>query len=240
MKNYIMCCSAGGNVGNGDGLVKNHSYSLIGVYEFDTDEGRVQLIKIRNPWGQFEWKGDWSDKSALWTPEIADYVGQNYVDDGIFFISLEDYVQEFEWSVVCTYDDHSKLSTMRVSHDQGSKASVVFEIKRTQDVCISLFQTPVRMIPKSADYSIKLAHLKLAKCDGIGSIDVIKRIDTWDPEAILDIDNLEEGTYCIKGNLDWTGENEFNNFVVSVYCSERVELKHLKYHKLARFINFDF
>jgi len=30
----------------------------------------VRLCVMRNPWGQGEWKGEWSDNSPLWTPEL--------------------------------------------------------------------------------------------------------------------------------------------------------------------------
>jgi calpain-15 len=33
-----------------------------------------KLINIRNPWGQFEWEGDWSDKSEKWTEEMKSLV----------------------------------------------------------------------------------------------------------------------------------------------------------------------
>lgn len=26
-----------------------------------------KLVKLRNPWGKGEWKGDWSDESYKWT-----------------------------------------------------------------------------------------------------------------------------------------------------------------------------
>jgi len=45
------------------GLVPGHAYSVISASEYNN----VKLLKIRNPWGHFEWEGDWSDKSDLWT-----------------------------------------------------------------------------------------------------------------------------------------------------------------------------
>ena len=33
----------------------------------------VRLTQVRNPWGDFEWKGDFSDGSRMWLkhPEVA-------------------------------------------------------------------------------------------------------------------------------------------------------------------------
>ncbi|VDK74362.1 unnamed protein product [Anisakis simplex] len=50
-----------------DGLVKGHAYSITGMRMVDTPEGKVPLLRIRNPWGnEQEWNGDWSDDSELW------------------------------------------------------------------------------------------------------------------------------------------------------------------------------
>nr|CAD7435351.1 unnamed protein product [Timema monikensis] len=53
-----------------DGLVKGHAYSVTKVKLFDFKtrraEGQIPLIRLRNPWGQIEWKGPWSDKSPEW------------------------------------------------------------------------------------------------------------------------------------------------------------------------------
>lgn len=44
------------------GLVKGHAYSVTGAEEVKTKSGTVRLVRIRNPWGQKEWGGDWSDE----------------------------------------------------------------------------------------------------------------------------------------------------------------------------------
>lgn len=62
-----------------------------------------RIIKMRNvselinkkPWGHKEWKGDWSDLSDMWTPELKQSLNVQNVDDGMFWISVNDFVHEF-------------------------------------------------------------------------------------------------------------------------------------------------
>ena len=48
------------------GFVGGHAYAVLQAWE----EGDLKLLKLRNPWGDTEWEGDWSDGSKLWTPEM--------------------------------------------------------------------------------------------------------------------------------------------------------------------------
>ena len=48
------------------GLIPGHAYSIIVAKEHKG----VKLLNIRNPWGSFEWDGDWADNSQLWTEEM--------------------------------------------------------------------------------------------------------------------------------------------------------------------------
>jgi len=55
------------------GLVAQHSYGLLKASEPTDENGnKVRLVLLRNPWGDFEWNGDWSDNDANWTDSLKE------------------------------------------------------------------------------------------------------------------------------------------------------------------------
>uniref|UniRef100_A0A667Z4D4 Calpain 9 n=1 Tax=Myripristis murdjan TaxID=586833 RepID=A0A667Z4D4_9TELE len=86
------------------GLVKGHAYSITGLQEVTCRGRKVKLIRVRNPWGQVEWNGPWSDKSREW-----DYVNraekqrilQNSTDDGEFWMEFEDFKANYDKVEIC-------------------------------------------------------------------------------------------------------------------------------------------
>lgn len=102
INNFIMSCStagedhfteSGGKPVNNIGLVPGHAYTLISVVKTKREGHR--LCQIRNPWGNFEWTGDWSDNSPLWTPALRKECKMVVADDGLFWMSFEDLVKNF-------------------------------------------------------------------------------------------------------------------------------------------------
>ncbi|KAE8299890.1 Calpain-2 catalytic subunit [Larimichthys crocea] len=47
-------------------LVKGHAYSITAAQQVLHFGSPVELLRIRNPWGQVEWTGAWSDNSKEW------------------------------------------------------------------------------------------------------------------------------------------------------------------------------
>ncbi|XP_057591467.1 calpain-9 isoform X2 [Hippopotamus amphibius kiboko] len=47
------------------GLIKGHAYTVTGVNQVNFRGQKVELIRVRNPWGQVEWTGPWSDRMAF-------------------------------------------------------------------------------------------------------------------------------------------------------------------------------
>lgn len=52
-------------------------------------------MRLRNPWGHYEWNGPWSDNAKEWTPEIMEYLDFQFSDDGTFFMEFSDFCTQF-------------------------------------------------------------------------------------------------------------------------------------------------
>lgn len=89
------------------GIASSHSYGLLDCTEIvDQDGQNVKLLNLRNPWGTFEWNGDWSDKSDKWTPELKQQVDlKENSDDGLFWISLDDFKNYFDTFEICRFNE---------------------------------------------------------------------------------------------------------------------------------------
>ncbi|XP_069982093.1 calpain-A-like [Penaeus vannamei] len=89
------------------GLVEGHAYTVSGVARVKHEEhGTVNLIRVRNPWASGdEWNGSWSDTDPLWSgvpEEQKEKLGINSLSDGEFWMSYDDFIEQFEEVSVCT------------------------------------------------------------------------------------------------------------------------------------------
>lgn len=78
------------------GLVGQHAYGLLScAIVKDKKKKDVRLVQLRNPWGHFEWNGNWGDKSSCWTPEAKKQVNFKDEDDGTFWMEFEEFRKYF-------------------------------------------------------------------------------------------------------------------------------------------------
>jgi hypothetical protein len=114
--NTLMGCSITGQEiehevtidGEKTGLLANHAYSILDVIQLPDggDQKGIRLLRIRNPWGNTEWEGRWSDgspelvqhldvikeyikKTAAENPEYE--IWDPIADDGTFLMQYRDW-----------------------------------------------------------------------------------------------------------------------------------------------------
>ncbi|XP_056303933.1 calpain-8 [Danio aesculapii] len=103
-------------------LVKGHAYSVTAAEEVHFRGSLVQLVRIRNPWGEVEWTGAWSDNSKEWDsvrPEEKAKLDYS-AEDGEFWMAYSDFIQQFSKLEICnlTPDTLSSEEVNRWSYSQ--------------------------------------------------------------------------------------------------------------------------
>eukprot|EP01022_Parablepharisma_sp_SALTPOND_P033591 TRINITY_DN89089_c1_g1_i1.p1 TRINITY_DN89089_c1_g1~~TRINITY_DN89089_c1_g1_i1.p1 ORF type:complete len:501 (+),score=33.32 TRINITY_DN89089_c1_g1_i1:806-2308(+) len=78
------------------GLKSNHAYAVLEVVE----EGGVQVLLVKNPWGNFRWTGKFSTEDTLnWTEPLKKrlhFYDLAEQDNGIFWIDFDSVINHFD------------------------------------------------------------------------------------------------------------------------------------------------
>ncbi|XP_037365709.1 calpain-8 [Talpa occidentalis] len=93
-------------------LVKSHAYSITGVEEVDFHGHPEKLIRLRNPWGEVEWTGAWSDDAPEWSyidPRQREELVKS-AEDGEFWMSFLDFLRQFSRLEICNLSPDSLSS----------------------------------------------------------------------------------------------------------------------------------
>ncbi|XP_062973735.1 calpain-3 [Elgaria multicarinata webbii] len=109
-----------------NGLVTGHAYSVTAVQETTFKGEKLKLVRLRNPWGQVEWNGAWSDSSNEWNSiDNAEKIRLQHkvAEDGEFWISFQDFLRFFTKLEICNLTpdtlEADKLHTWTVSVTEG-------------------------------------------------------------------------------------------------------------------------
>ncbi|XP_060919580.1 calpain-2 catalytic subunit-like [Labrus mixtus] len=95
--------SADSEAVTGQKLVKGHAYSVTGADQVEYRGNMEKLIRIRNPWGQVEWTGAWSDNSSEWryiSDEDRERLSHRS-EDGEFWMSFSDFLRHYSRLEIC-------------------------------------------------------------------------------------------------------------------------------------------
>jgi hypothetical protein len=85
------------------GIVQGHAYSIFQLVEEEDGHGNTaKLVQLKNPWGRREWTGAWSDfDKTRWTRRMRTKLKFSKKDDGLFWMSFDDFVYHFCTVYMC-------------------------------------------------------------------------------------------------------------------------------------------
>ncbi|KAK3597115.1 hypothetical protein CHS0354_021223 [Potamilus streckersoni] len=128
------------------GLRTRHAYSILDVKSIN----QHKLLRLRNPWGRFSWKGDWSDDSPQWntlTQEQQDALMPQGAMAGVFWMSLNDLIKYFDTVDICKVCPTWYETRIQVSlpHNSWEPLMLVkLTVAYTTELEVGLFQTGIR------------------------------------------------------------------------------------------------
>ena len=165
------------------GLTPSHAYTLIKVYELKTSRGREKVIKLRNPYGEYEYNGRWGDNSDAWTEEFKKICDFKQKEDGIFHMPYEDMLEYFLVIDIAKLEPKYVTEFIKIKKAENKKCQVIkMEIDQNEENCyINLYQKNPRIIKKDGKYPNKpvLGFIILAKEDEQKNLKYIDSITSF-------------------------------------------------------------
>lgn len=224
-KGYILCTNTGNNKDAEEkGLVQSHAYTIISAHDIKG----LKLVKIRNPWGSFEWKGDYSDKSPKWNeiPELKKLVGYKNSDDGEFFMSLSDFLTYFPYTFVCKFENDFHYNCKKVQQENNDQMTCAkFVLKAPTKIVVGLHQKQQRFYTKVKSYKPSMSRVILARYTS-GGYEFINSDSSDQDKLYIECEQLPAGEYHIFGNVHWPYQTN-NRYTYSTYAQTNVEVQKL-------------
>ena len=206
------------------GLEQGHAYSVISAAEIEDAGKIVKLLQIRNPWGESEWSGDWSDNSTRWKPNTKKQLNVVEQDDGVFWMAFEDFIKYFTNISICKIYTDYVYSFKKYNKIEANKMNITtLEIDTETHIFIEMNQRNKRFITKSGKYlkNQTLMHLMLLDENN----NYIESKFSFDDISICIETTLPKGNYHIFSDINYRYDSEsVFGYAVTTYSKSSVVL----------------
>ena len=189
------------------GLISDHAYSIMNIYDINYKRKNLRLIKLRNPWGEIEFNGDWSKKKKKWNDELKRLVQfEGVKDDGIFYMSYDDFIGYFNSvEILKMREGYEIIASCKISKKEAYKCQMLILVinEDKKHLIINLYQKNPRIIRKNGKYypePVK-SYIILAKMAKDNYI-FIKSITNSEVHLGMEVE-LERGVYVIFCDVNY-------------------------------------
>ena len=96
------------------------------------------MLKLRNPWGEIEWEGEGCERDEKFWESIAESqdkaVFTNKVtknNDGIFYITYQDFCKYFSQTHFCLLQPHSNYISEELFTNKKNGSVYTFDVEKS-------------------------------------------------------------------------------------------------------------
>ena len=203
------------------GLITNHSYQVIDTANIKNPNGDdIQLLKLKNLLGKNEWSGDWSDNSLKWTQEAIDHINLEKKEDGIFWMSFNDYLQFYSCTHICHLNPNynynfvkNKVYKQRVPNPYNLSKIVVNKPGKGYFV-VNLKSTRIYQILKNnPNYENPSCSMEVFTEGENGQLIYIGNDFGKKDRLYVKCDNIKKGNYYVS--VSFTNKDDTKDFSIS-------------------------
>ncbi|ERL93813.1 hypothetical protein D910_11099 [Dendroctonus ponderosae] len=219
---------------NSMGLRPRHAYSLLDVRDL---EGH-RLMKLRNPWGHFVWKGDWCDNSTLWTMNLRSELMPEGPQDGTFWISFNDMLKYFDCIDICKvrfgWNEIRLTGILPPLASQDHLSCILLTVLEPTEVDFTLFQKGQRKSEKSQRSQLDLCVVLFKARQGTTIGNLVEHSKRQVRGFVGCCKMLEPGEYIVVPlafNHWHTGLDEicaYPKYVLGIHSSKKLLAEHIK------------
>ncbi|XP_024122541.1 calpain-5 [Oryzias melastigma] len=224
-----------------NGLVMGHAYAVTAVKRVRIGHGQgahsrteaIPMIRMRNPWGEKEWNGPWSDSSREWSRighAERHSLGLTVEDDGEFWMSFRDWCRNFSDADVCHIFTSSRALHFGkwIRHDDPQRnrsggrnkktylqnPQFVFDVTKEMEVLITLQQKDRRIHKKTGHGQNLVIGFKVFEVE-LNREDRMHRLPSREPvgyarfidsRSVFLRSNLPRGRYIVIPSTYYPGE----------------------------------
>ena len=228
-KGFVMTAGTSGDVSNLDieevGLSPGHAYTVLGVHELDGPRGKEKVVRLRNPWGNGEWNGDWSDSSSKWNSATKLKVSHIKKDDGDFYMSYNDFIKYYVTMGFAKIHPDYETTVLKIKKADAVRCQLikVTVTKNQVHTYLSLYQKNPRIITKQGYYQkTSLAFIMLCDKD----FNYINSMANTDMHICVE-HTLKRGEYYIFCDVNYRYVGDNHGFNITSYGEYGIPLENI-------------
>jgi len=232
-KNYIVCAGTYQKLSNA-----NRIFTIVGVYEAEN----LKILKLRNPFEDLSWEGDYANGSEKWTKQLREELGHYQGEKNSFYVEINEFIQNFDFMSICHYHDSWVRNNLEVTAEYGKSVFFELTLEKEMDVFLSVHQKLPRFIGDAENYDISPVEIILAeyvndnemKAIAFGEKDSLvgKHTVYATEKAKL---RLPEGKYIMRVKIRWV-DMETHEFTLNTFSPHPIGLKQVKKEAYPSFV----
>lgn len=227
------------------GICGGHAYSLLDAQEVISENGKFRvlepdesagdlpverIVKLRNPWGSGEWKGSWSDNAPEWNEPLRKRLNYYSSDDGIFYMSWNDFLKYFSDMQICYFHDNYRYSALKLQSQRNEVLYLKINVSQPGLYYFSLNQKNRRKFSKAKNYKYSNLSFVVGFANSAEqTIDYVGAGMKPDKENWISAE-LVPGNYFVRILTPW--QSVVNEFAFSLYGPGRVGVSRVQSESL--------